>query len=516
MSFNTSTGIITGNPIGLTESITYTVTATNSTGSDTFIFNMQIIPPKGSWLKCHSGNARDIIADNSNNYYTVIDTNINTDSTDLNGDGSVIIPSTNSDTTDRKTCIIKYNNEGTALWIKSLTNFTGNQTTNGSSRIHSDSDGNIFVSYRNPINNDGSVDINGDGSLIISSTTTTPADGMIVKYNSSGVAQWYKHVSPHCSLYMFKVENGVLCAVYRPSASRNIDINKDSSLIIPVTVNDILLVVYDTVSGNAVSYKILCNVGSSSFDLRVQDMSIDTNGNIYISGTAYNSSVIHLNIEETISIPAASGAFDGFVIKYNSSLVPQWVKTIQGPDIEQAIRCGTDLNGDVYICGNYNSSSIINLGNGVTLPVTINGDGYLIKFDKTDGSALWAKTFNATDNPGTTTNLDFDSSNNVYIIGAYGSIDPITIAPSVTLPGTIGFAVYIIKYNSSGTYRWHRTLDGNGTESGRSLTVDSLDQIAVIINVNNVTNVDINGDNTLIIPSTNSITSTAVIQFSAF
>lgn len=517
MSFNTSTGIITGKPVGLTNSITYTVTGTNSVGSDTFSFNMQVVPPKALWLKYHVGVARDIVVDNSNNYYTVIETNLNSDSIDLNGDGSVIIPATSSSATDVKTCIIKYNNAGTALWVKSLTNFVGG-TTIGSSRIHTDSVGNIYVSYRNPKNTDGNVDINGDGSLILSSTTTTNADGMFVKYNSSGVAQWYKHLLPaiYITLHMFKVENGILCAVYRAGITTNIDINGNGSLVIPVTTNDRFLVVYDTVTGNALSYKILCNAGSGTLGLTVQDISVDSSGNIYISGLANNTSVMYLNAEQTISIPAISGVFDGFVIKYNSSLVPQWAKTIQGPSTEQALRCGTDLDENVYICGNYLSSSVIDLGNGVTLPVTINADGYLVKFDKTNGNALWAKTFTASDNPGTTTNLDFDSYNNIYITGAYNNVDPITISENVTLPGTVGFAFYIIKYNSSGTYVWHKSFDGNGTESGRSLAVDSLGQITAIVNVSNVSSVDINGDNTIVIPQTNSVTTTAVVQFGAF
>jgi hypothetical protein len=204
-------------------------------------------------------------------------------------------------------------------------------------------------------------------------------------------------------------------------------------------------------------------------------------------------------------------------MKYDSNFDIIWVKVINGTLNDTAVKVVVDNEDNVYMTGTYNSSSIVNLGNNVSLPVSNAGDGYFVKFDP-NGNALWSKTYIGTDNPGTITHLAVDSGNNVYVTGGYGSGSSIgSLAPGVPLPTTAGYAAYVVKYTSVGDYVWHRIIDGNGTESGRGIIVDSLNNIGLLGNIFNVTPIDLNRDGSLILPTPGlGVVSFAVIKFGPY
>ncbi len=504
LTLNTSTGQISGTPTVVSSTTSYTITATNPAGSDTYSFNMQVASPKALFSKQNLGNCRDFCLDSQDNYYVIMDTSINTSTSDINGDGSVIIPATTNSASDIKTCLIKYNSNGTALWLKSvkLVGAIG-------SRVYSDSQDNAYVTYRNVLTSESNLDINGDGSLIITPVASVNTNGMIVKYNSSGIAQWYKEWNGQ-QLMAFRVRNNSIYATYRCLTATTLNFNGDNSVTLSPIVDDRFIVVYNT-SGVVTACKILTSSGANG--IAVQDIAIDSSGNVYLSGTTNNTSTLYLNSAQTISFAAVSGSVDAFVIKYNSSFEAQWAKAITGTLAENAIRCKVDLEDNVYITGTYNSASTTDLGNGVVLPATTNGDGYIVKFNGSNGQALWSKVFVAPDNPGTVTNVAFDSSNNVYITGGYTNSTTYTIETGVTFPATIGYAIYLIKYTSSGVYKWHKFYDGNGTESGRGILLNSANEISLLINILNVTNIQLNGDNSVVLASTGGGFQFSVVKF---
>jgi hypothetical protein len=506
MSFDTVTGTITGTPSGLVSLTTYTVTAVNSAGSDTFSFNMEIIPPRGLWYNAKRGNARDINKDSMNNYYIFINSDPDTPSVDINGDGSVVIPAVGSLSTDRTSSIIKFNNAGLSLWSKTLQLRVFSSTD--TNRIEVDSSDNIYVcTTYNPDPNP--YDINGDGSLIIPPNNNV-RNPIIIKFNSSGVAQWFKIynrpvVSNTFSAHAFKIIDDFIYVVFR--SPQTIDLNGDGSLIMPISSS---IVKYNT-SGVALSFKTITTNG----DIFSQDLSVDSFGNIFISGSrgTANTNIVYLNDSQTVFIPASDSAQLAFVVKYNASYEAQWAKIINGPGIESITRCIVDLEDNVYVTGAYNSSSVIDLGNNVTLPITTGNDGFLIKYDNLSGNPLWSKSYIDTGVNGITTSVHIDSSNNVYITGGYNAGNIVPLTPTISLPITSGFAVYIVKYTSNGNYIWHITLDSISTESGRGIAIDNFGNIASLINLSTTNPLDINRDGTLVIPSTSNTVHYGIVVF---
>lgn len=528
MSFNTSNGVITGVPVGLSTSGSYTVTGTNATGSNTYNFNMSIELPKALWGKSNFGNARDVCKDSMNNYYALIHSVENTPAADINGNGSVIIPATGTGTYVNTTNIVKFNNSGVALWCKTL--YLG--AING--RISCDSSDNVYLGINYiKVSSFFVADINGNGSVML--PTTGSASNAIIKFNSSGVAQWVKCLNrPGLSVNTLKVINDVVYGGYGYTFSTfqtvataengvtrgPVDLNGDGSYVVSTDLAGVVLIRYNT-SGTALGFKMISEptVGNTTLSLNIQDISVDSSNNIFVTGNNSKNGTVNLNAGGTITIPANASATNSnvYLIKFNSSFEPLWCKSIQGNLADTAAKCVVDTENNIYISGSYNSTTIVSLGNELSFPATSSGDGYVIKYSSA-GVAQWYKIYTATDTPGTTTVVEVDSYNNVYTMGGYGNTNSLEIAPGVTLSPTVGFDGYIVKYNKNGTYLWHRMINSlSGTESVRRMVMDNLDNICVLVNLLTSAGlsgqIDLNGDGSVILPGTNSAAHFGLIKF---
>jgi hypothetical protein len=509
MSFNTTTGIITGNPSGLTNSITYTVTGTNSVGSDTFSFTMEIVPPKAVWQKTYLDAPNDMCVDSMNNYYVLSKSNLNQTSSDINGDGSVIVPSSSSNPT-LKHNIIKFNSAGLALWIKSYI-FVNTPAF----KILCDSQDNLYM-YGSYSSAAGSIDFNGNGSVVLSSTLSGTG-AFLVKFNSNGVAQWVKKiykdgVESNGSLYIKSNDDIYITGIYRSNSS-DFDINGDNSVVLPYTPsneNNCFIMKLNT-SGVVVAAH---NISPNTSKLILTGVSTDSLGNIYVAGTNGNTS---LTIGSYVFAPAAMSQRNVFLIKYNSSFVLTWVKEFGGVNKnDSVVKLKIDTSDGIYISGTYATAADLNLnGDGsVMLPISMNtnGDCYLVKYN-TSGVAQWSKNYLTTAVGDNMNNIDYDSDNNVYVCGTYNSTVTVSIASGVTLPITNGYNCFLIKYNSSGDYMYHKSIAAVGTEDGKSIVVDNLNNVLLLSFVVTSSSIDLNGDGSVVIPSTSNLYGTSIVQF---
>lgn len=509
MSFNAATGIITGSPVGLNSSITYTVTGTNSTGSGTFSFDMQIIPPKGLWAKLQLGVVDDICVDSLNNYYVIFKTNTTQPTYDVNGDGSVIVPASSGSGTITIN-IIKYNNSGTALWIKTL----NNRNFGSTNRIVCDSLDNFYI-VGSLNTTSGALDVNGNGSVIVAAPPTGTLI-YLIKFNSSGVAQWsrslYKSGSEASTGLTISKNNVLYLSGLYVSSLSDFDMLGDNSIILPpASMTNSFIAVYNT-SGTLLNAKRI----SANTSVRISSLASDTNGIIYVGGN--NASTTAASIDSFPLTPASTGARrNAFVVKYDSSLQAVWVKEVASFNADDNIvKVNVDNTNNVYISGMYTATSSFDIsGNGsVILPISTQGDGYLVKYDS-NGTALWAKTYIGVNAADSINNIAFDVDNNVYIAGTYSSsaLSPLYLTPSVTVPAATGYDALVVKYNTNGEYKWYKNISNSGTESGRGIIIDSLNNIGLISLITSSAETSINSDGSLNIPSTNNIIGFAVIQY---
>jgi hypothetical protein len=159
----------------------------------------------------------------------------------------------------------------------------------------------------------------------------------------------------------------------------------------------------------------------------------------------------------------------------------------------------TDSNKNIYISGYYVSSlplTFKDISNNVlkdstiTLPIVDTYSLFIVKYN-VEGKCQWTnyiKGINSIDEY----SLNIDNNENIYITGYYNSSEIILMdvsgntqkASFVTLPPTITYSTFIIKYNLNGICQWANYI--NNVENmysivlGRSLTTDVSGSINVL------------------------------------
>ena len=128
-------------------------------------------------------------------------------------------------------------------------------------------------------------------------------------------------------------------------------------------------------------------------------------------------------VVQSAILPISVG-FDAFIVKYDTNGLAQWATTIPGTGGDFGFDITTDSTG-VYVTGRYSSTSIVTLNNGVTLPISVGTDAFIVKYN-TSGLAQWATTI-----PGTSSDFGYGittDSTGVYVVGFYSSTSAITLA----------------------------------------------------------------------------------------
>jgi len=140
---------------------------------------------------------------------------------------------------------------------------------------------------------------------------------------------------------------------------------------------------------------------------------------------------------------------------------PSWVWARSGGSVsnDYSNATCTDKNGNVYMTGTFQGSSII-FGND-TLHNTSTGTlaVFVAKYDA-NGNVLWARSGGGTSDD-YTYGICTDANNNVFIEGYSGS--PSITFDTVTLNNSSSQQVFLVKYDSMGNVQWGR--NGNGSTS---------------------------------------------------
>ena len=245
-------------------------------------------------------------------------------------------------------------------------------------------------------------------------------DYLTIKYNPSGIQQWYARYNGPANgideAYFIAVDG--LGNVYVTGHSRGSG-----------TIDDYATVKYNPAG---VQQWVQRYNGPGNSDDWANSLSVDDFGNVYVTGD--------------------SGG-DYATIKYNTTGVQEWVQRYNGPvngfDIATSITI--DSSGNVYVTG-----WSLGLGNNTDY------DYATIKYNSA-GVQQWIQRYNSAANSvDEAYSIDVDGSGNVYVTGwcRSGAIED----------------YLTIKYNSGGVLQWVHTYNGpgNGYDRAHSIAVDGL------------------------------------------
>jgi len=203
--------------------------------------------------------------------------------------------------------------------------------------------------------------------------------------------------------------------------------------------------------------------GGSSSDVG-NSVSVDSSGNVYITGN-FESSTIDFGGGELKN----AGNADIFLARFDSNRNHLWSKRFGGRSDDGGHSVSVDSLGNVYITGGFRSSTI-DFGRG-ELKNAIAGfaDIFLAKFDS-NGNHLWSKRFGGSDwDYGSSVSVD--SSGNVYITGDFLSSTIDFGGGALTNAGHSD--IYLAKFDSNGNHLWSKRFGGSGGDYGQSVSVDS-------------------------------------------
>jgi hypothetical protein len=390
--------------------------------------------------------------------------------------------------------------------------------------ISSDSLGNVYAAgvY------DSTLLLNSIGSLSSGVINTTPYgtlskfgtyDLCIVKYNANGIVQWATNivlnndVDAGIKLITDSSGNVYITGYYNSSPITIRSFDSVSGGTINTTIygtmtnigdNDVFIVKYNT---NGIA-QWATNISGSLSDSS-EGISVDSSGNVYVTGYYESSSLIIRSFGSVSSgiitttsygILGISGSRDTFIVKYNTNGVAQWVTKITGFVISGGI--AVDSSGNVYATGDYSagaitirsfgsvSSGIINTTVYGTLANSAISNVFIVKYN-TSGVAQWATNITGLGGSGSGM-ITVDSSGNVYITGdsnppsiiinSFGSVSSGTINTTAygTLVNSGSKNVFIAKYNTSGIAQWATYIPITPFDVGNAISIDSSGNIYIV------------------------------------
>lgn len=218
---------------------------------------------------------------------------------------------------------------------------------------------------------------------------------------------------------------------------------------------DIFIVKFDN-SGNVIWAKREGGTASTYSN----SIATDVNGNIFVTGMFGGTSI---TFGTTTLTNSPGGFYDMFLAKYDSAGNVLWAKKAGGADWDEAKGVSTDASGNVFVTGQYKSSSIV-FG---TTTLTNSGlvDVFTAKYDGS-GNVLWAKKGVGNYND-YSFSISNDVSGNAFITGSFaGSV----VFGSDTLTATGSPSIFTAKYDPSGNVLWAKSPTGGGY--GQSIAAD--------------------------------------------
>lgn len=307
----------------------------------------------------------------------------------------------------------------------------------------------------------GNVYITGNfaGTATFGSTAVTTitsagnSDVFIAKYSSSGNLQWVKSaggpgIDQSQSIAVDVAGNVYITGFYRATATF------ENLSVTALDRDDIFVVKYDT-NGNL---QWVRSAGSTLED-NGRGVAVDAGGNVFVTG------FYRLTATFGSQSVTSAGGEDIFLAKYDGNGTLLWVRSAGGTGDDRGLDIATDTNGNLYATGQYLETATFD-GNSVT---SAGGFDIFITKYSSDGIIQWLRT-------GGGNSHDYGQSIAVSpngLVAVTGGFQNYATFEGIGVTSAGNFDVFIVKYNSFGSFLWVRSAGGTGYDYGYGIAVDA-------------------------------------------
>jgi hypothetical protein len=312
----------------------------------------------------------------------------------------------------------------------------------------------------------GTSTYNFGNSVTATGTYTTGLNAVLVKYNSSGVAQWAQTVTAGVDdSYFYSVSvasDGSVYAVGSIYATGTFNFGNNVTAAGTVTGSNPVLVKYNSSGVAQWAKTVTAGSGGSSFF----SVSAASDGSVYAAGYIYGTGAY--NFGNSVTATGAYSHENIVLVKYDSSGVAQWAQTVtagSGGSLFNSVSAASD--GSMYAAGYITGTSTYNFGNSVTAAGTFtNGINMVLVKYNSSGVAQWTQTATVGSDYSNFFSVSVASDGSVYAAGDIYGTGTFNFGNSVTAGGTYtGYNPVVVKYNSSGVAQWAQTVTAGSNES---------------------------------------------------
>lgn len=235
---------------------------------------------------------------------------------------------------------------------------------------------------------------------------------------------------------------------------------------------DAYLARYDEV-GNLVWAKTF---GGSSTDY-ARGVVMDSQRNLYVVGCFSTS--VDFDPGPGVESITSEGSYDIFLAKFDENGNFGWVKTFGATDLDWGEDIAIDAADNVYITGRYNRTVDFDPGPGTnSLQSYGSTDTYVAKYDA-NGNHLWGHHMGSV-GAEMGNGITVDDSANVFICGYFHDHANFIPGSFTTQYTAFNKDIFLVKYDSSGAYRWVNGMGGPGTNcEAQSVHCDPMGNVVV-------------------------------------
>lgn len=221
---------------------------------------------------------------------------------------------------------------------------------------------------------------------------------------------------------------------------------------------DLYIAKYDN-SGNPIWARSF----GGTFDDNANAVAIDASGNVYVTGFFISPTMV---CGTTTLTNSAAG--DIFILKFDSSGNLIWAKNMGDGGTNQGNAIATDGSGNVFITGQYNSTTLT-FGT-YTLTSNGNDDMFVAKYDG-NGNVMWA--LSAGDNFSDVGNgITCDATGNVFVTGYFKSSTMALGTTTLVNASATSADLFVLKLSNNGTILTANSTGDIFDEIGYGITAD--------------------------------------------
>lgn len=350
--------------------------------------------------------------------------------------------------------ITKLSSLGTVSWAVKF----GGTSSDISNAVSIDGSGNIFATgaFNSATMAIGTTTLSNAG-------TTSYQDLFVCSYSSAGSPQWAGSVGSNLNEIAYGLSADVSGNVYVPLAYTSPTLAVGSSTYTNGSYSgsqDYIIAKFN--SAGTVLWSSSSSSNASTVWGEIPYAAATNSGGdvVFGGGTGSGFTVGAIAINST-------GGDDAFFVRYSAAGTPNWGKNIGTVQGTNGASVWADATGNVYVCGNYNTSTMI-VG-ASTLRNSGLSDGFLGKYD-VNGNPLWMVGIGNVGNDYATAVAE-DGSGNIFVGGYYASTS--LAIGTTTLTNSGSNDSYLAKYNAAGIATWAMHIGGTGSDVLQSIFTDA-------------------------------------------